>query len=77
MAKLVDLTMALHHRTERAALVSDTGEEARAVWLPLSLIEIEPAGRTVRGARKSGQVIELAMVDVTLPERLAIEKGLV
>ena len=40
---LVDLILFEHHRTPAAVLVSDTGEEKRAVWLPLSQVEIEPA----------------------------------
>lgn len=44
---LVDLTLCLHHRTERAILVSDTGERDDAVWLPLAHVEVEPLkGRT-------------------------------
>lgn len=60
---LVDVTMQLHHRTERAVLVSDDGERERAVWLPLAQIEIVTRER--------------GLVEVTLPEWLAVEKGLV
>lgn len=60
---LVDLTMQLHVETAKAVLVSDDGEKQNAVWLPLSQIEIEK--------QRNGVVI------VTLPEWLAIEKGLV
>lgn len=60
---LIDLTMYEHHRTERAILVSDDGKRNRAVWLPLSQVEVE---------KKSGNIVE-----VTMPERLAIEKELV
>lgn len=60
---LVDLTMVLHHETERAILVSDDGDRRKAVWLPRSMIEIE---RKPRG-----------IVVVTLPERLALDKGLI
>lgn len=60
---LVDLTMHLHAATERAIRVSDTGEEEKAVWLPLSQVEVlkRPGG----------------IVVVTLPEWLAHEKGLI
>jgi hypothetical protein len=74
---LLDLTLVEHHRTEKAVLVSDTGEESKAIWLPLSRVEIEDAKKTVRGMLKNGQVCTLPLVTVTLPERLAIEKGLV
>lgn len=59
---LVDVTMQLHHETDKAILVSDSGEREKAVWLPLSKIEIERKPK--------------AVVVVTLPEWLAIEKGI-
>lgn len=60
---LIDLSVQLHHETDKAVLVSDDGNKDKAVWLPLSQIEIE---------RTNGGV-----VTVTLPEWLATEKGLV
>lgn len=60
---LVDLTMQLHHETSKAILVSDDGDKEHAVWLPLSQIEFE--------RKKSG------LVEVTLPEWLALEKELI
>lgn len=60
---LVDLTMQLHHRTERAILASDDGDKEKAVWLPLSQIEVLTK--------------ENGIVEVTMPEWLAVEKGLV
>ena len=60
---LVDLTLQVHHETEKAVLVSDTGERERAIWLPKSAVEIE---RKAKG-----------IVVVTMPEHIAIEKGLV
>lgn len=60
---LVDLTMILHHETERAVLVSDDGDRRKAMWLPKSQIEIEH--------KPNGVVV------VTLPKRLAVDKGLV
>lgn len=65
MAKsdLVDLTMQLHHETAKAVLVSDDGDKTKAVWVPLSQCEVEPKGKGI--------------VIVTMPEWLAIEKGLV
>lgn len=64
---LVDLTMRLHHETDKAVLVSDDGEEKNAIWLPKSQIEIAP----VPGTGGAGHVL------VTLPEWLATSKGLV
>ena len=59
---LVDISVVLIHETDRAVLV-DHGGEAN-VWLPRSAIEIE--------RDKSGKTWT-----VTLPERLANEKGLI
>lgn len=61
--KLHDLTMQLHHDTGMAVLVSETGDEKKAVWLPRSQVEVE--------------VIKGNIVEVTLPEWLAKEKGLI
>ncbi|OAB57524.1 hypothetical protein AY599_23650 [Leptolyngbya valderiana BDU 20041] len=61
---LIDIAMCEHWRTAKAIKVSDDGDPDKAVWLPLSLVEVEPDGPG-------------GMVTVTLPERLAIDKGLV
>lgn len=58
----IELTLKLHHETALAIRVSDDGEDKNAVWLPLSKIEIE---------RKPKDI-----VIVTVPEWLAMEKGL-
>lgn len=63
MPELVDLTLQLHHETERAILVSDDGDPENAVWLAKSQIEIEPKGR--------------GTVEVTCPFWLAKERGLI
>lgn len=84
---LVDLTLVLHAETERAVRVSDTGEDARAVWLPKSQIEIVPVtspssavrgdvAKTVTAEGRGRQLSRLPVVTVTLPEWLAIDKGL-
>lgn len=64
MAKrtLLDLSVIIVHRTERAVLVKDA-EDAEPKWLPLSQVEVEGAPGAVG--------------TVTLPEWLAVEKGLV
>lgn len=64
---LVDLLLFEHHRTGAAVLVSDTGEEKDAVWLPLSQVEIEP-----KPGKPGGREVM-----VTLPQWLATDKGLV
>lgn len=61
MAGLTDIEVRIHHTTDKAVLVS-TDDETK-VWLPLSTVEIE--------WKKGGLAI------ITLPERLAIDKGLV
>jgi len=60
---LVDLTVQLHHATDWAVLVSDDGDRAKAVWIPLAQCEVEK--------RPNGIAV------VTMPEWLATEKGLV
>jgi len=65
---LIDLAIFIRHETkpgkpgEGAILVSDDGDPQKAVWLPKSAFEIE---------RK------INATTVTMPERLAIEEGLV
>jgi len=59
---IIDIAVIVHHRTERAVLVSDDGDRESAVWLPLSQVEIDDDG--------SNHII-------TLPEWLAQEKGLI
>jgi hypothetical protein len=60
---LITLTLTLHHETERAILVSDDGDKARAVWIPKSQCELEETSPGI--------------VEVTMSERTATEKGLV
>lgn len=68
MAKsdLVDLTMQLHADSKAAILVSDDGDKAKAVWLPKSQIE------WIRHESYGSNI-----VIVTLPEWLALDKGLI
>lgn len=73
---LHDITLALHHDTGRAVLVSSDGEESKAVWIPHSKIEVVKKESTLPGVRKNGQMVRLACVVVTMPEWLAREKGL-
>lgn len=62
-SELVDIEVTIKGRTEKAVLVQSLDTNSDEVWLPLSLIEIEETGRM--------------MVDITLPRRLAEEKGLI
>jgi hypothetical protein len=52
---LVDLMLTKHHQTEKDVLVSYTGEEAKAVWLPLSRVEIEEARNTAKANSRAGR----------------------
>ena len=60
----VDIEVTLHAETALAILVSDDGDEDNAVWLPKSQIEYSP--------RIQGDIINL-----TIPEWLATDKGLI
>ena len=62
---LVDLELHVHHQTDKAVLASADGNRNAAVWLHLSAIEI---------SMRRGSSIH---ADVTLPVRLAYEKGLI
>lgn len=61
--RLTDVSVMLHHETEKAILVSDDGEKSKAIWLPKSQVEFVHKQR--------------GMIEVTLPEWLATDKGLV
>ena len=63
-SNIIDIDVEVTARTEKAVLVH-TGTKEQAVWLPLSQVEIEPNG--------AFDGIETA----TLPEWLALEKGLI
>jgi hypothetical protein len=62
-SNVIDITVQKLHETDRAVLVTDSIPE-KGVWLSKSLIEIE--------ASATGGLYE-----VTLPEWLAQEKGLI
>lgn len=58
---VIDIDVHVHVKTERAVLISETGDRDAAEWVPLSQVEVEmTSGSTAR---------------VTLPEWLAIGKG--
>lgn len=62
--RFVDLTLFEHARTDRAILVSETGDKTRAVWLPLSQIEVHKTDK-------------FGIHEITCPEWLALNKGLI
>ncbi len=62
--ELIDVACQQHHETDGAFLVSDNGERDTAVWLPKSQVE--------RGDAQGGGVYVF-----TMPEWLAVDKGLV
>ena len=66
---LVDVTVQMHAATERAVLVSDDGDQNKAVWIPLSQCEVtfDPSMKE----RNKG------IATLTLPEWLAKDKGLI
>jgi len=61
-SSIIDLSMIIVYRTDKALLVKDA-EDSDPVWLPLSLVEVEG---------EAGEVGE-----ITLPDWLAQEKGLI
>jgi hypothetical protein len=64
---LIDIEVFLHYETEKAVLVSDDGDKDKSVWVPKALIELVPSSRYTGPRNKI----------MTIPERVAIEKGLV
>ena len=69
---LVDVDLILHHDnpSKKAIAVSRRGDTPFKdwIWLPRSLIEYERRGIGINGRR---------LVRVTMPEHLAIERGLI
>ena len=76
-SNLIDLTVCLHHQTEKALLVSIDGDENKAEWIPKSRCEFERKSGQARGTRKNGQAVNLDIILITLPSTLAAEKGLI
>ena len=60
---MIDIDVHLHVTTCNAVLVSETGDRDAAEWLPLAQVDVA--------------VTAPAAATVTLPEWLAIERGLV
>ena len=62
----VTISVHVHHKTLRAVFVSDTGDEQDAVWIPLSVLLNEPQ-----------DIVLLEDCEITLPEYIAVERGLI
>jgi hypothetical protein len=62
---LIDIAGVIHHQTEKAILFSDDGDREKAVWLPKSVVEVE------HDPKKPDHVT------VTMPERIAKDRGLI
>lgn len=60
---LVELTAREKRRTDKAICINASGEKGADVWLPLSKVEVQKTGNG-------------SLVILTLPEWLAIDKGL-
>jgi hypothetical protein len=73
---LKDIELKQHAKTASAILVSDGQNGHKPVWLPLSQIEIEDTGRTER-VWNDDRRHYAPVVKVTLPEWLALAKGLI
>lgn len=65
MQSLLDLELIYLHDTAKAVLVA-IDEMAEGVWLPKSLIEIHEC-QNIRGS----------VMEITIPEHLAMDKGLI
>tara|TARA_R110002072_G_scaffold49433_4_gene134385 strand:+ start:24907 stop:25098 length:192 start_codon:yes stop_codon:yes gene_type:complete len=61
-SNVIDIEGMVHHQTEKAVLFSADGNRANAEWLPLSQIEVED---------------KHPIWTITLPEQLALDKGLI
>lgn len=68
---LTDMMLCLHHETDKAILVSETGDPKSSVWIPKSQCEFTASEKVARVAGKVYPVVE-----VTMPEWVAINKGL-
>lgn len=76
-SRMCELAVVMHYDTGKALFVSATGEEARAVWIPRSQVEVYDEGKTSPAIRKDGQRTTRPLICLVIPEWLAKEKGLV
>ncbi len=81
-AEPVELSLVLFHTTGRpnggAYLVGDTGERERAVWLPISQVEMDerPTGDEAELVSGLATTRRLPIHTFLVPEWLANERGL-
>ncbi len=70
--------LAVHDdRGERSIRVSETGAFARSVFLPRSQIDVRRTSKTVRGDNANGEIVNLPVAEIRMPEWLAKERGLI
>ena len=62
--EITEVTLQIHHETEKAYLVSVSGDKDEAVWLPKSLCE--------RGER-----VGVGIYEFDMPEWIALDKGFI
>ena len=60
---VIDIDVRVHARTDKGIRVSTSGQQIDAEWLPLSKVEVD--------MRENGHAT------ISLPEWLALEKGLI
>jgi hypothetical protein len=67
-ARLVDLTMTAHGHSALAYRLSLDGDDQHSVWLPRAAVELDPPDDPpIKGRHYTA----------TMPERLALNKGLI
>jgi len=66
----VQLLVALH--------VDRGGENIHGVWIARKLVSsLHLTGKTTKGTDRNGQMVNLPMANITIPEWLAIKSGLI
>lgn len=70
-------TLIEHYDTGKAIKVSEDGVDARAFWLPHSKIDIRRTTKQSQLTLPDGQKKNAAVIEVTIPNWLAKEKGLI
>jgi hypothetical protein len=76
----VTVTLAVHvDKPGNAAIrVSETGDDAKAFWLPRSTItEFDLTGKTTRGTDRNGQTVDLPLAEIEISEWVAKREGLI
>lgn len=74
MIRKTTIEAVILHTTGAALKISTDGDPRRFVWLPKQAATVEHTGRVMHVPE---QLEPLDVVDITIPESLAIEKGLV